>query len=259
MICLCLIDNNKSHIISGGNAHAISLWGKEATGPVHFIHFGYGVGTILGPSMMAAFLPRGSNITNHTQTLTTLTAVSRTYHRDYFHYVSSLTSATQNITPSSNSTVDVRIPFAITGGFTVVVAILLFAFMCFPFYKYLPRESVLEPSHLAKKTFKEIISPGECAAGNVSYGLQMFVCIFMFYVALVGKDTGVTIFIEPLAMNSPHLQLSLQQTDLLVTVYFICYAAGRLLIAVVGIWVPIQVYALLCYLPLPNITFTMSL
>lgn len=245
------------------------MWGKDANGPFHYIHAGYGIGTVLGPVIVAPFVTTVYNNTahhNHSQHKIKSTS------QDYQFYVPSVSMQTfehgtnfpllfsnhrelSNANNSNNTTdINTKTPFAVAGSYSFLIAVIFFIYAFFPYISHtLPTtmhdNDQISPSATPavhetqsnKKSWKQILSPGSCAGGNTIYGLQMFLMIFLFYILLVGKDNSVGMLAQPIAVHTKTLGFTLKEADLLIMVYFICYTSGRIVISVFGKWVPVQV------------------
>ena len=96
-----------------------------------------------------------------------------------------------------------------------------------------------------RKSLRSMLSPGSCAQGDTFYAIQMFTMIFIFYILMVGKDCSVTIFMQPIAVNSEKLKFSLKEADILIAVFSTCYTSGRIVMSILGKWVSVKVCILL--------------
>ena len=157
---------------------------------------------------------------------------------DFIHVI----DAEQNNNSSSQS--QVWIPYAISGGAGLLVAmvLLLLCFIGLP-EEYKNIKSPTDPSNPnERKTLRNILSPGACTGGNVVYGLQMFTLLFFFYVTNVGKDASFLTFTLPIAIDGRiPLNFNKHSADLLMTVSAVCAAVGRFLSALLAKCMPIQV------------------
>ena len=41
------------YLLTAANAHLIVIWGEDASSPMHLLHMGYGLGTVLSPLIVS--------------------------------------------------------------------------------------------------------------------------------------------------------------------------------------------------------------
>lgn len=219
---------------------------------------GYSLGTILGPVLVAPFLPisqdNGNSTINNTLTVFKSAAIDGQTLPFNVHFKSiyltvfgdsvwdegDKTTLTSDVT---NHTVngDIRPPFGAAGGYTVVISAVFLIYACVPHYQ-VHNDGAVTPRTLQRKpSVAEIVSPASCTGGNTCYGVKMFTMLFFLYIMFSGKDTCVTSFLQPLAVHSPKLNFTLKQADFLITVHYSCYGLGRILMAITAKWVSIKV------------------
>ena len=81
---------------------------------------------------------------------------------------------------------------------------------------------------------------GECADGRVLYGVAMIIILFLIYAFNSGKDNSINTLMYAVAVDRK-LKFTPLQGSLLAMGYYIGYAGGRALYAIIGICIPVQV------------------
>ena len=184
------------------------LWGERATAPLHIVHFGYAIGTILGPVVAAPF--QSQNMTSCDVTLNTMTL-----------HVNA-----------------VRIPFSIIGAQGLFTA-LLFVSLIF----FIPRTTTSStPTAEHTLPLRQRLSPGTCAGGNTCFGVTLLALSAVLYFFLTGKEQPVFAFIYAMALDRVKPAFTKEHANLVTTAFYVSYSGGRLLGAVIGHFVRIQVW-----------------
>lgn len=205
----------------------MKMWGKSASAPIHLTHTGFGIGRIIGPLMVAPFLPKGNYTGNKTWD-------NAKTNKDVF--VSTFQKH-QNLT---NQPANIKFPFITIATYSCLIAIVFCAFGCFPFIRYQQSETSEQDSNSERESIN-VYSPASCADGNKIYGIYMIVMLFFSFVLFVGNNCCIVTFLQPTAVNTLSLKFTLQEADLLITVFFICFTAGRIITSLISKYIPIQV------------------
>ena len=112
------------------------MWGKDAIGPFHFIHSGFGIGTILGPLIVAPFLSAKGQDHNNTDLNQQMYDSFDTWSPQLMEnalYLPTNLQFTSNTSTPNNTAIDITIPFAATGGCCVLISVVFFIYACIPF------------------------------------------------------------------------------------------------------------------------------
>ena len=83
---------------------------------------------------------------------------------------------------------------------------------------------------------------GECADGRVLYGVALIIILFLIYMLNSGKDNSISTLMYAVAVDTS-LGFTPLQGSLLAMGYYVGYAAGRLVYAILGFFLPVQVSA----------------
>ena len=201
------------------------LWGKHAAAPLHIVHLGYSIGSILGPVVAAPF--QTANMTS--------------------------CDTTSNTTRSSDDVNAVRIPFSIIAGLGCLTAILFASLMLL-----IPRRAQTLPPPEEELTLRKRLSPATCAAGDTVFGASLLGLSFVLYFFLTGKEQPVFSFVYAMALDRVEPAFSKLHATQLTTVFYACYSSGRLLGAVVGHFVKIQVRSTIAYISKVHLYFVTS-
>jgi hypothetical protein len=213
----------------------MSIWGQENSSPVLSLHFGYAVGNVLGPVLVGPFLREvpGNSTTNNTKpSYPTQYLMPHTYalYGDVLE---------ETLVSSNHSQSEIWIPYVASGSVGLLVA---FGFLIF-FLVGLPEEfqNGHRESNSNDSATRSILSPGTCTNGQVTYGVQFFLLLVLFYVTNVGKDASFLTFILPIAIDKRvPLHFTKQSAAVLMLVGSACGALGRFTSAFAAKFLPIQ-------------------
>jgi FHS family Na+ dependent glucose MFS transporter 1 len=201
--------------VSGGNPSLASLWLDKAAGPYNFLHSGFGFGAAIAPLIAEPFL------------------------------VDDLDESALNVTqPQSNVTVvtpavelsRIEFPYGIVGVICYVTAACFFLF--YVFRSRTPR--LLVPRQQKDGHRAAIFDPKTCAGGDRTFGGQMFVLIFLYYMLLVGGERAYGKFVYSYARESD-LAFTRREAAWLNTMYWISFTLARVVAYIAARWVPIHV------------------
>lgn len=126
----------------------------------------------------------------------------------------------------------VRIPYAMFGIFSLVVAAIFLIFGL---------KGLIYTSTAVKKreSLKQMLNPGSIANGNVFFGTYFLVSLGFAYFFLNGRDRGMSMFLFVIA-HTDVLHLSKPVSAAMVTAFSLCQAAGRGLSALLSRWLTIH-------------------
>ena len=196
--------------LAAGNSHLLAMWGEEVSAPLHTYHFGFGLGTVIGPFMVGPFLSYNNtgNDTAHT--------LQKPSHRDIH------VDPNTHIADNSTSSTRIQIPYGIGGGFGILAALVFFLFL---FYGLrFPQQFRKQTTPNKSSSLKSVLSPGSCAGGNVVFGVQMMTLVVITFIVFVAGAVSLTTFMAPMAVDS--LNFTKAEATTLVMVTNGCYATG---------------------------------
>ena len=111
------------------------------------------------------------------------------------------------------------IPYGIIGLF-----IFCFAFVILGYYIKGPPPGFPVRRNFTK--FKEMISPGSCAGGQIFFGLQLFLCLWLYFIQAVGGERVMSKFLFSFAVESD-LDISKSRATGLQSSFWLCFTLGR--------------------------------
>ena len=209
------------------------LWGESATAPLHIVHLGYAAGAILGPLIAQPFLS-----TNHSRNASVeLDALWGDADATAAAASESWQSMSDKIRQSTPVLHTIIVPFTLVAISGLLSTALFAVSAC---VGRVPTRSPTPATERAKPSLRELLHPGTCAAGDAVYGTLMLTLLVLLYVAMSGKEQPIFIFVYVLAVDE-RLHMSSREGALVTTMFYVAYTCGRLLTAVLGLCVPIQV------------------
>ena len=207
-----------------GNAVILRAWGERATGPMYAIHFGFGLGSTIGPFLARPFLSPEDVFINCTECMTT--AMPATEEPSRF--------------PEGSR---IEIPYIIIGLFTLAMGITLFVLHIIG-----PPDELRFKLYSASdetKALKEVCHPNNCANGSIPCTVLFLICFFLFYVFNCGREIGLNTYMFTFATES-ELKFSKDSAIVLSSVYMAFYMMGRLVSVVLSRWFTVQVLLIAC-------------
>jgi FHS family Na+ dependent glucose MFS transporter 1 len=199
------------YCLAGGNTLLLSMWGHGSATAVQFVHCWFGVGMTLAPIFAAPFMSpthcavNGTNSTNATG-----------------HHNGSLVIAETHI----------QIPYAVSGSIGIIGGVIFIIFYLFK-WRLATTKSVV-----TNRKWRELFSPATCADGKLCFGTIMMLLLFLIYLFLVSKDVGLTVFLEPLAVDSADFTKT--EGAILLTAYSATYTVARFISTGLGLFVPLN-------------------
>ncbi|XP_064594437.1 sodium-dependent glucose transporter 1C-like [Liolophura sinensis] len=210
-----------------GQEIILLLWGEKSAGPMHLLHFGFGMGSFINPLIAQPFLA--------TEIPTNVTDLG---HTSSFN--------TSNVT-TVETLVGSRIEYAYLIA-ALVSASFSSTFFWFQ-YKGVPHGGYVEdhsgPKQCTKpvktgcKQYVSLIDPATCADGKRLAGFSIFALLFIYFFQAVGGERIYSKFIRNFALDQLHFSSS--EATYLNSSFWISFSIGRFLGFVVAIWVPIRI------------------
>ena len=113
----------------------------------------------------------------------------------------------------------IEIPYGI-----IAAAIFLFGFVVLGFYlKGLPKGF---PIRVNNTNFKAMVSPGSCTGGNVLFGVQLFLCLWLYFIQVVGGERAMGKFLFSYARERTP-QFSNAEASNLQSLFWLSFTIGR--------------------------------
>lgn len=172
-------------IFSVGQRVLIQLWDKKATGPLHLLHFGFGMGSVLAPQIANPFLavlaPSIENITSIVMPNVSLVPnVSATSIQKTSPF------PRPNVT-SKNTTVEYIKESKIETAYLIVAIVIASVSIVYYFYQFCSRHIMLTPKKevdAEESNFRKVVrlvDPATCADGDRWFGIQIFIVLFLCF------------------------------------------------------------------------------
>ncbi|CAC5400974.1 NAGLT1 [Mytilus coruscus] len=217
-----------------GQKIILNLWKEKATGPLHVLHFGFGMGSFIVPQIANPFLavlaPSGGNSTNTT-------------------IAPSVTPPLISSTIASSVETDIYLKESrIESAYLIVGIIVASLSIVFYIYQFCCRQiSEKEKESNEKETMirkvVKVVDPATCANGDRWFGVQVFVLLFLYFFNAVGGERLYGKFIRSYAIDKH--KFSGDDGSLINTEFWICFAIGRFVGLFTGRFIPIRVLILI--------------
>lgn len=211
----------------------LDLWLDRAAGPMHSLHFAFGVGAMIAPQIANPFLSPDAK--SQDDSLTTAAP----------------TTSSWNVTtePKGESRIDIC--------YGIIAAIVfVYAFVVLTFYlKGAPRGFILrEPT----EKLKEMIRPSLCGYGHSWYAVELLIMLFLYFIHTVGGEKAIGKFLFSFAVET-EVQFTKDEASSLQTAFWGSFTAGRLLGIPIGRFLPVWIFILVDVLGATAAAITLSL
>ena len=113
-----------------------------------------------------------------------------------------------------------------------IIALLIFGFAFVILGYYIKGPPPGFPLRVNTTRLKDMISPGSCTGGKVIYGLQLFLCLWLYFIQAVGGERVMSKFLFSFAIESD-LGISKTRASSLQSTFWLSFTLGR------GLGVPI--------------------
>ena len=227
----------------------LNLWKEKATGPLHILHFGFGMGSFIVPQIANPFLAVIAQSSEINKTFSTL---------DQLHVEMNTTSVAAVFSPGNLSTLseqnnssvvkylqDSRIESAylIVAFIVAALSIVFFVYQfCCGTIVY-PRRPQTKTKESNVRKIVKMVDPSTCADGDRWFGIKIFALIFFYFFNAVGGERLYSKFIRSYAIDKHNF--SGDKGSLINTTFWICFALGRLTGLFTGRFVPIRILILI--------------
>ena len=199
--CFCLLITAAHSVIS-------HIWGVNG-GPARYaIHFGYPVGSILGPLIAMPFVSGvARQMTNQDVMLNSSVPATTNYQFDLNSNgsdVPNLTTYAAVLVPvdATTETTDqssIEYAYLIVGAI-IVLNSLTFVFM--HFYAKQPSPKGLTLGVGGVKSFREVLSPSKWADGDGRFGVTILVLVMLYYILQMACMKGTQEYLVTYAVDS---------------------------------------------------------
>ena len=204
-----------------------TLWGKKSAMPMHCIMFGFPLGAVFAPLIASPFLSERRLPRCHDANSSSLPGCLNVTHDLLPPNTTSVTPMTDDDI-ASNMTIIFSI-ISILTFFVAVAGVILF---------FITPRDIFTATKKAKKSFKEIFSPGSCSGGASTFGavLVAFLCLFVTCSIAVARINGL---IYSFVVES-ELQFTRKEAVLLMFSINLAGMGGRAVATVASHFCPIQ-------------------
>ena len=199
-----------------------SLWGGQAGVPLHTIHFGFTVGSLIGPFIVSAFL---SDTPPTTGSDTPSNSSAENTHENVTASTDAVTSQTPAY-PHDDSNIEYAYVIC-----SICILAMAAIFFVLEFVRFPVKNSEIRKK---SKSWKEILSPKQWALGNLTLGVLTILLLNAFYICHVGAVKGPAMLLTTYAIDS-HLNFTASEAATLTSATGIGGAIARgLMIFVAG-------------------------
>ncbi len=178
------------------------LWGEDMAAPMHALHFGYGVGSVITPQIVWPFLSPEEE--EQSSTVAPLTSTVYLYN-----------TSVSNKDELSR----IEIPYAINGVITLAVTLIMLGF-------YIVGPPVGFPERQTTPMSLAMCSPASCGRGHSTKAVLLLVGLFFYFFHIVGGEVAFATFFFSYATDKDN-HLSNSDAGLLNSLYFVAYTTGR--------------------------------
>ncbi|CAC5389261.1 unnamed protein product [Mytilus coruscus] len=204
-----------------GQTILISLWKEKATGPLHVLHFGYGIGAIIVPLILNPFLAVLSpDSTNETSSIGQVLNVTD-QHIPMKH---------------GNETISQYLKVSrIKSGYLIVAIIVAST-----------DDKCVHQDSKRKIKIKELskfIDPKKCTGGSHWYSVQIMGLLFFYFFNTIGGEIIIKTFLRSYSIDK--LNFSGDDGSILNTAFAISYTLSRLAGLITSRYVPVRILVVL--------------
>ena len=218
------------------------IWEEKAPTPLLITHFGFGVGSVIAPLLAKPFIAVRSEDTGNTTTVSSVIQ-SHVHHTSWNYpniYVYNIHrwefEASRNTKPFSADSefeTDIKFCYAISG-------VLILCISLYQLYFVIRGPPKGFKNWAPDAPLTQMLNPGSCTQGNSCLGIQLLVCLFIFYGLSSGGQSAFADFLYSFATESD-LQMSEDEAATLNSMFWLCYTLGRLFGGFIAHWVPVPI------------------
>ena len=176
-----------------GDSVVTSMWGEKAGVPLHSIHFGFTLGSLVGPFIVSSFIPDETEPHTEQELNSTIHWSSST--ESPLNVTQHGSGTTMEHYETDNSTIEYA--YIICSVCTVCIAFVFFImeFIHFPVEN---NNDVKKKSH----SWQEIFNPKYWAMGNLALGILTITLLNLFYIFHLGAVKGPSMLLTTYAVDS---------------------------------------------------------
>lgn len=206
----------------------MKTWKEKAAGPLHALHMGYGIGSIVVPQLAAPFLdPRFSGGAVQT-------GYNNTCPKNDSESGSSLTinlfsaNSTTTVQPTPKYPAEFVKAYWILAGVSLSMSCVFLAYYIHGRVTGIRLDDYAQRKQNAneKPSFREAISFRSCSPLQPRYSAMLIACLFFHYLISVPMIRAFSKFIFSYARDGPCL--SVEESTSLESAYFAAVTIGRL-------------------------------
>ena len=204
------------NLVSGGNIMVLDLWRERASSPMHSLHFGFGVGSIMTPLLVKPYLSQKKWVNLSSD------------GNDTAPILSDVANSSQLIEVTVQES-HLLVPFCIGGSIILLIAVLfLVSFFLGPPAGF--------PRHKGCSKWSELCSTQYCGYGYKNYGAFMLLVLCLYYVHAAGSEHAYGKYLFSFAVES-EVHFSKDEAAMLSSTFWVMFTVGRALGTVAAHWI----------------------
>ena len=219
-----------------------NMWLEKAASPMHILHCGYGIGSLLIPLIANPFLAVTVLDADTVHQNNTLAFSTASFTSNGLSVVGDTTTTREGMISSNNGTSYLKpsrieyaylIPSLVSIGLSVI-------FYIYHISNHMDKTKTHTGSvHNTKALkFKQMINPATCAGGNLVYGLVIFILLFMFFFNFTGAERIYGTFLRSFSIDQ--FDFSVDEGSYVNTSFWISYTVGRVVGMFAAGWLTIH-------------------
>lgn len=213
----------------------VELWGRKSSAPLQALHFGWPVGSMIGPLLAYNFVSKvdNTNISPYHQNTSQLLNAS-TVQMTLMPETNTLATPDDAI-DYIEDTSRIEIAYGIVAVYCIAVGLL---FTVFHFKQITPRHTSDNTNE--NMNWKDVFSPSKWADGDATFGISIVVLVMLFYFLKVTTGKALYMFGVSYAVES-HLQFSTQEGTLFSAACNLGSTLGRGTGIIIAGFIPVDI------------------
>ena len=211
-----MLTNNTIYVIAGIRV-ALTIWRENSAGPIHALHTGYSLGSIIVPQLVTPFLDSrfsGGVVETGYNSTCRLNVTAPSDNR---------TGDTTSQPTSPDYPAKFVTAYWILSGFSLSIVVV---FVVYHIHKLVCHRGIENKQIMKKKnTFRESLSPRSCSPSHPTYAVMIVTLLFFYYLIAVPLMRAFTKFMFSYARDGPCLSVS--EATSLESTFFAASAVGR--------------------------------
>jgi len=225
-ICIIIII-----FITAGQVIIMDIWKEKASGPLHSVHIGYGVGGFIVPQIVKPFISKKLPVNEKTITNSDCEVVTTSPFTNFTFDVidgNDLTLSNVTINPRASSLSETS---NLKYGFFIITAIVIvIAFIWLLFYLFKNKLDKVSNNHHKKKSKRSIgdtFNFNVCAPGDPIFAFFIYVLLFLWCYMATSGERIIGKYLYSYARNQACFSPS--KAENLLTAYWVFHTVGRTL------------------------------